>query len=102
MRQDSMEPYEKWADNCHCGQDPHTKVLKPLERRKKQHQRCLAHSLVGTPNYIAPEILLRIGVYYLQQQPSSAFHTMNTIVYVIIYHPFSKQHSKQAFNILPT
>ena len=32
--------------------------MKPLERRKrKQKQRCLAHSLVGTPNYIAPEVL---------------------------------------------
>ena len=30
--------------------------MKPLERRRKrEHQRCLAHSLVGTPNYIAPE-----------------------------------------------
>ncbi|KAJ4946965.1 hypothetical protein JOQ06_009008 [Pogonophryne albipinna] len=34
----------------------------PLERRKaREHQRCLAHSLVGTPNYIAPEVLLRTG-----------------------------------------
>ena len=35
--------------------------MKPLERRKRkqdgQKQRCLAHSLVGTPNYIAPEVL---------------------------------------------
>ena len=34
---------------------------KPLERRQKrqkeQMHRCLAHSLVGTPNYIAPEVL---------------------------------------------
>lgn len=35
---------------------------KPLERRrKKEHIRCLAHSLVGTPNYIAPEVLVRTG-----------------------------------------
>ena len=36
---------------------------KPLERRKhrREHQRCLAHSLVGTPNYIAPEVLRGIG-----------------------------------------
>jgi len=36
---------------------------KPLERRRKRclHQRCQAHSLVGTPNYIAPEVLLREG-----------------------------------------
>ncbi len=32
--------------------------IKPLERRKqKQRARCMAHSLVGTPNYIAPEVL---------------------------------------------
>ena len=30
--------------------------LKPLERRKR-YKRCMAHSLVGTPNYIAPEVL---------------------------------------------
>lgn len=36
---------------------------KPLERRKQRRElhRCLAHSLVGTPNYIAPEVLMRIG-----------------------------------------
>ncbi|XP_017484620.1 PREDICTED: serine/threonine-protein kinase LATS1-like [Rhagoletis zephyria] len=35
----------------------------PLERRKhrREHQRCLAHSVVGTPNYIAPEVLLGLG-----------------------------------------
>lgn len=53
-----MEPNEEWVGaECRCHQ------LKPLERRRKreQHQRCLAHSLVGTPNYIAPEVLLRTG-----------------------------------------
>ncbi|OCT96107.1 serine/threonine-protein kinase LATS2 [Xenopus laevis] len=58
-RQDSMEPSELWDDvsNCRCGDR-----LKTLEQRaKRQHQRCLAHSLVGTPNYIAPEVLLRKG-----------------------------------------
>lgn len=36
-------------------------MSKPLERRRKRclHQRCQAHSLVGTPNYIAPEVLAR-------------------------------------------
>lgn len=59
MRQDSMDFSKEWEDatNCRC-----TDRLKPLERRKaRQHQRCLAHSLVGTPNYIAPEVLLRTG-----------------------------------------
>jgi len=54
-----MEPSDLWDDvsNCRCGDR-----LKTLEQRaKKQHQRCLAHSLVGTPNYIAPEVLLRKG-----------------------------------------
>lgn len=33
-----------------------------LERRRlRDVQRCLAHSLVGTPNYIAPEVLQRTG-----------------------------------------
>ena len=38
--------------------------MKPLERRKQRRQqldRCKAHSLVGTPNYIAPEVLLSRG-----------------------------------------
>ncbi|XP_029458387.1 serine/threonine-protein kinase LATS2 [Rhinatrema bivittatum] len=59
IRQDSMEPSDLWDDvsNCRCGDR-----LKTLEQRaKRQHQRCLAHSLVGTPNYIAPEVLLRKG-----------------------------------------
>lgn len=59
IRQDSMEPSELWDDvsNCRCGER-----LKTLEQRaKRQHHRCLAHSLVGTPNYIAPEVLLRKG-----------------------------------------
>lgn len=56
-RQDSMEPVEDWNnEECRC------KSMKPLERRRRQeHQRCLAHSLVGTPNYIAPEVLQRTG-----------------------------------------
>jgi len=48
------------SGSCSC---PHVaNGMKPLERRrKKQNQRCLAHSLVGTPNYIAPEVLLKQG-----------------------------------------
>lgn len=55
-----MDFSNEWGDpaNCRCGDR-----LKPLERRAaRQHQRCLAHSLVGTPNYIAPEVLLRTGI----------------------------------------
>nr|CAG6407542.1 Warts [Euborellia annulipes]CAG6407546.1 Serine/threonine-protein kinase Warts [Euborellia annulipes] len=57
-RQDSMDPTDEWntGSECRCHQ------LKPLERRRRrEHQRCLAHSLVGTPNYIAPEVLSRTG-----------------------------------------
>jgi serine/threonine-protein kinase LATS1/2 len=51
-----MDPTEDWSNECRCHQ------LKPLERRRRrEHQRCLAHSLVGTPNYIAPEVLQRTG-----------------------------------------
>ncbi|KAG8444463.1 hypothetical protein GDO86_009585 [Hymenochirus boettgeri] len=59
LRQDSMDFSNEWGDpaNCRCGDR-----LKPLEKRAaRKHQRCLAHSLVGTPNYIAPEVLLRTG-----------------------------------------
>lgn len=55
-KQDSMDPADDWNNECQCMQ------LKPLERRRhREHQRCLAHSLVGTPNYIAPEVLQRTG-----------------------------------------
>ncbi|GFT44351.1 hypothetical protein NPIL_533051 [Nephila pilipes] len=58
-RQDSMDLDDKWSNECHCKPNAN---LKPLERRRKrEHQRCLAHSLVGTPNYIAPEVLLKTG-----------------------------------------
>eukprot|EP00794_Sanderia_malayensis_P000256 gene256-877_t len=66
-RQPSMEPEGGWEQMlmdgpCDCG-DIIKKFdfCKPLDRRAaRQHMRCLAHSLVGTPNYIAPEVLLRI------------------------------------------
>ena len=62
-RQDSMDPGNLDLDSgrCSCPSSANGQ-LKPLERRRKrEHQRCLAHSLVGTPNYIAPEVLLRQG-----------------------------------------
>ncbi|KRY33700.1 Serine/threonine-protein kinase LATS1 [Trichinella spiralis] len=40
-------------------QEPHSQY-KVLHYRN-QKKRCQAHSLVGTPNYIAPEVLLRTG-----------------------------------------
>ena len=55
-RQDSIDPCGDNDVVCRCND------LKPLERRRRrQHLRCLAHSLVGTPNYIAPEVLARTG-----------------------------------------
>nr|ABS88160.1 Lats2-2 [Danio rerio] len=59
IRQDSMEPSDSWDDvsNCRCGD----RLMTLEQRATRQHQRCLAHSLVGTPNYIAPEVLLRKG-----------------------------------------
>ncbi|XP_077976956.1 uncharacterized protein LOC144432587 [Glandiceps talaboti] len=54
-RQDSMDPSE-WGETGLVFAD----YSKPLERRKHR-QRSKAHSLVGTPNYIAPEVLLKTG-----------------------------------------
>ena len=58
-RQDSMDINMlncQLDDACRC------EILKPLEqRRQREQKRCLAHSLVGTPNYIAPEVLRRLG-----------------------------------------
>lgn len=66
-----MEATDEWGtlNNCKCGgggaaPSGGKEALKPLERRKLRHQRCLAHSLVGTPNYIAPEVLQRTGQFY--------------------------------------
>jgi len=60
-RQDSMDIAEDWNNECRCRDRLHA-GNKPLERRRRrEHQRCEAHSLVGTPNYIAPEVLMRQG-----------------------------------------
>lgn len=51
---------------CQLDGQCHSEILKPLEqRRQREQKRCLAHSLVGTPNYIAPEVLLRLGEHIL-------------------------------------
>ncbi|XP_058118312.1 serine/threonine-protein kinase Warts [Anopheles ziemanni] len=51
-RQDSMEAWSKFG----------SEIPPPLERRKfREKNRAKAHSIVGTPNYIAPEVLLRSG-----------------------------------------
>lgn len=61
-RQSSIVPDVTLADrimeNCSC-QEGSTKTLE--RRRAKAHHRCVAHSLVGTPNYIAPEVLRQQG-----------------------------------------
>ena len=57
FRQNSMDPGSMNLDvgQCSC------KHSKPLERRRQhqeqQQHRCMAHSMVGTTNYIAPEVL---------------------------------------------
>lgn len=56
QRHHSMEPGQ-WAE-----EEEEEEPVKPLEVRKiQEHDRSIAHSLVGTPNYIAPEILRRVG-----------------------------------------
>ena len=64
-RQSSIVPDVNAADrimencSCHQLQEGSTKTLE--RRRAKAHHRCVAHSLVGTPNYIAPEVLRQQG-----------------------------------------
>ena len=66
-----MDVGDVLRQNCECD-NFEKELLKPLERRKKRHQRCMAHSLVGTPDYIAPEVLQREGMYTQLHQRSHA------------------------------
>ena len=60
-----MDPGSMNLDVGQCSCPHMANGNKPLERRqRKQKLRCLAHSLVGTPNYIAPEVLPREGEGY--------------------------------------
>ena len=58
-----MDPGNLDLDSGRCSCPTFTNGQKLLERRKlqREHARCIAHSLVGTPNYIAPEVLERKG-----------------------------------------
>lgn len=76
-----MDFSKEWEDaaNCRCSDR-----LKPLERRKaRQHQRCLAHSLVGTPNYIAPEVLLRTGTVDYTCRRDRGFVNLEVLYYFV-------------------
>ena len=73
-RQNSMEPdIEQWErmkeqyDVWQLYTGKPLSDMKPLERRHfRKHIRCQAHSLVGTPNYIAPEVLMRTSGGYME------------------------------------
>ena len=57
-----MDPMNMDLSGGNCSCPLSANGLKPLERRRRrQEQREIAHSLVGTPNYIAPEILSKQG-----------------------------------------
>lgn len=72
-RQESMDYGMQYWDQMEYSADLNEQLLqkslqqmKPLERRHfRKHKRSLAHSLVGTPNYIAPEVLQRSGYTHL-------------------------------------
>ena len=82
-RQDSMDPGNLDLDSGRCScPSSSTHGMKPLERRRKrEHQRCLAHSLVGTPNYIAPEVIFVILLIF--QDASLPMQWGNTKMHIV-------------------
>lgn len=65
-----MEPSDNWgleALEARTMLDAASRQLPKLERRKLERQQRMAHSLVGTPNYIAPEVLLKAGQYTMER-----------------------------------
>ena len=57
-----MDPKSLNLDEGNCSCPLSHNGMKPLERRIRK-KRCMAHSLVGTNNYIAPEVLMRDQSY---------------------------------------
>ncbi len=85
-RQDSIDPgtLDLESGKCSCNAITSSGGLKPLERRKlkQQQRRCMAHTLVGTPNYIAPEVL------HKRYNQSCDWWSVGVIFYeMIIGHP---------------
>ena len=66
QQQNSMDLTDSVMEHCSCHtgdncRSTHSNHYKNSKRRVADHRRCIAHSLVGTPNYIACEVLRRQG-----------------------------------------
>ena len=94
-RQDSMDPGNLDLDSgrCSCPNTTHGKVLE--RRKRKEHARCIAHSLVGTPNYIAPEVLNKLGHNY-----EADIWAMGCIMYALLVGqpPFETDTLKETYS----